>query len=566
VFLDYKVLKKQSVASLQHTKFDDTFTFTFVILSPVMSKEFKKALNEIPLTVYQGDLTEYYSSMSDEYKAAVSAEDFISFFMGPSRATFLWHDYEAGGTNAKTTVPMQFAGVRTDMDLNVIDIPIDIYCKLDCDKLPHPEAVAITKINPMKCLREGLPEPEFFRQINQEMSMPETCVTGFNSMKYDEEMTRFGLWRSLIPVYKREFENGNSRWDLLPVVSAFASLKAPGLIVPTNEEGLPTVKLELLALANGITQVNSHNAVDDTFALIDLAKLLKASNPELWNYLYENRKKKTAAGRCATGSVGMFFSTMMGAKNNFAKPVLIIGDNPSNKNSGKICVSLENVENVRSMWKLSADDIRERLYMKSESLEENGWERPPLTSFKINESPAFISFEWLSRHGFSAPDVSSLGAAIYDSKEFIDKLLTVFNKTDFPVEDNPELKLYSGFPSTNDGYELAHLANIPTAEAFSSERANFESQDLNVLYLNARAKLRGTPHISIDDDEIKAWLTYCAMCQTKPLSEKESMSVVNLTNVEEMLENTEMDPSLREGYAEYLVYVKRAIGNELSTG
>merc|ERR1712000_492774 len=195
--------------------------------------------------------------------------NFISFFMGPSRATFLWHDYEAGGTNAKSTVPMQFAAVRTDMELNVIDIPIDIYCKLDCDKLPHPQAVAITKISPMKCMREGLPEPEFFRHIKIEMSISETCVTGFNSMKYDEEITRFGLWRSLIPVYQREFENGNSRWDLLPVVSAFASLKVPGLNVPTNDDGLPTLKLELLALANGISQVNSHNAVDDTFALID---------------------------------------------------------------------------------------------------------------------------------------------------------------------------------------------------------------------------------------------------------------------------------------------------------
>ena len=533
--------------------------YTFVILSGIMSKEFEKALNEIPRTVYQGDLIEYYNSMSEKYKAAVSAENFISFFMGPSRATFLWHDYEAGGTNAKSTVPMQFAAVRTDMELNVIDIPIDIYCKLDCDKLPHPQAVAITKISPMKCMREGLPEPEFFRHIKIEMSISETCVTGFNSMKYDEEITRFGLWRSLIPVYQREFENGNSRWDLLPVVSAFASLKVPGLNVPTNDDGLPTLKLELLALANGISQVNSHNAVDDTFALIDLAKVLKASNPALWDYMYENRKKKTAAGRCATGSVGMFFSTMMGAKNNFAKPVLVIGDNPSNLNSGKVCVSLDNVENVRAMWKLSADDIRERLYMKSESLEENGWERPPLSSFKINESPAFISLEWLSRHGFSTPEVSSRGAAIYDSKEFIAKLLAVFDKTDFPAEGNPELKLYSGFPSRNDAYELSILANTPIAEAFLSKQANFESQDLNALYLSARAKLRGTSYVTLDDEEVKAWLLHCSMCQTKPLTEDESKSLVNLSNVEEVLESTEMEPFLREGYIEYLNYVKREL-------
>ena len=526
-----------------------------------MSTEFENALQNIRFTATIEDAKNAYHTMSEAYKSTVDEDVFVRFFTGRDRSTILWHDYEAGGVHAKSAPPMQFAAVRTDLDLNVIDCPIDVYARLDCDKLPHPEAVAITHINPMKCMKEGLPEPEFFRRINQEMSYPDTCTTGYNSMNYDEEVTRFGLWRSLIPVYNREFENNNSRWDLLPVMAAYASLKIPGVVIPTNEEGQTTLKLEALAPANNIKQDNAHNALDDVFALVGLAKVLKRASPLLWDYLYDGRRKKAASGRCLMGTTGMLFSPMMGAKNNYGKPVLIIGNNPQNTNSGKVYVELDDMENVRSLWRMSPEQIKENLFKKGEQLEAEGIKRPPLSTLKVNESPAFIPFSWLMRHGFVKDDSPVIaGDKIGNQRDFLEKLISVFADADYPEETNPELKLYGGFPSRNDKQQLSRMSYMPLSEAFGSVKAEFEDPDLNQLYLNARARLRGYDGVQLSDEELYAWRFHCSSLHAMPVDEASKGNNFNLSNVDEVLAETEMDDALRAGYKEYLNYVRLELG------
>lgn len=49
--------------------------------------------------------------------------------------------------------PSQFAGVRTDMDFNIIGEPLVIYCQPPSDYLPSPEAALITGIKPQNPTR-----------------------------------------------------------------------------------------------------------------------------------------------------------------------------------------------------------------------------------------------------------------------------------------------------------------------------------------------------------------------------------------------------------------------------
>ncbi|VTP64841.1 Exodeoxyribonuclease I [Serratia rubidaea] len=42
--------------------------------------------------------------------------------------TFYIHDYETFGKSPSLDRPAQFAGVRTDMDFNIIEEPLVIYC------------------------------------------------------------------------------------------------------------------------------------------------------------------------------------------------------------------------------------------------------------------------------------------------------------------------------------------------------------------------------------------------------------------------------------------------------
>ncbi|MBP7664266.1 MAG: exodeoxyribonuclease I, partial [Shewanella sp.] len=53
--------------------------------------------------------------------------------------SIFWHDYETFGANPTKDRPSQLAGIRTDLDLNIIGEPEAFYCKQATDYLPSPE-------------------------------------------------------------------------------------------------------------------------------------------------------------------------------------------------------------------------------------------------------------------------------------------------------------------------------------------------------------------------------------------------------------------------------------------
>ena len=99
--------------------------------------------------------------------------------------TFYWHDYETFGANPSRDRPVQFAGLRTDAELNVIGDPLVIFCRPANDFLPHPQACLITGITPQRALAEGLPECAFIARIHRELAIPGTCGVGYNSLRFE---------------------------------------------------------------------------------------------------------------------------------------------------------------------------------------------------------------------------------------------------------------------------------------------------------------------------------------------------------------------------------------------
>ena len=94
--------------------------------------------------------------------------------------SFYWHDYETWGADPRRDRPAQFAGLRTDAQLNPLGDPLVIYCKPANDMLPQPQACMVTSITPQKALAEGLVEAEFIRRIHQALAQPGTCGVGYN--------------------------------------------------------------------------------------------------------------------------------------------------------------------------------------------------------------------------------------------------------------------------------------------------------------------------------------------------------------------------------------------------
>ena len=112
--------------------------------------------------------------------------------------TFFWHDYETFGRVPRRDRPSQFAGVRTDAELHEIGAPLTLYCHPPLDALPDPEACLLTGITPQQCAEQGVPEHAFAAAIEAELVRPGTVGVGYNSIRFDDEVTRHLFWRNLI--------------------------------------------------------------------------------------------------------------------------------------------------------------------------------------------------------------------------------------------------------------------------------------------------------------------------------------------------------------------------------
>jgi NAD(P)-dependent dehydrogenase (short-subunit alcohol dehydrogenase family) len=139
-------------------------------------------------------------------------------------ASFLFYDLETFGQDPRRTRIAQFAAQRTDQALNPVEDPVSFYVQPADDLLPSPVATLITGITPQQALSQGVPESDAMARIFEEMARPETCTLGWNTLRFDDEFIRHGLFRNFFDPSEREWRGGNSRWDLLDVA------RLPGLV------------------------------------------------------------------------------------------------------------------------------------------------------------------------------------------------------------------------------------------------------------------------------------------------------------------------------------------------
>ncbi|MBL4638270.1 MAG: exodeoxyribonuclease I, partial [Proteobacteria bacterium] len=210
-------------------------------------------------------------------------------------STLYWHDYETFGLDPRYDRPSQFAGIRTDEELNIIGDPLMIYCKPAGDSLPSPQACLVTGITPQEAEQKGVIEAEFIRQIHDEFAEPGTCGVGYNSLRFDDEFTRFTLYRNFYDAYAREWQNGNSRWDIIDMARLTRALRPEGINWPDREDGKPSFRLEALTAANNIEHQGAHDALVDVYATIALAKLIKTAQPKLYDFVFEHRQKNAVS-------------------------------------------------------------------------------------------------------------------------------------------------------------------------------------------------------------------------------------------------------------------------------
>ncbi|WP_337842081.1 exodeoxyribonuclease I [Rheinheimera sp.] len=407
-------------------------------------------------------------------------------------ASLYFYDYETWGADPKKDRPAQFGGIRTDLELNPIGEPDMWYCQLAPDYLPHPQAALITGLTPQLCNQRGLTELEFCRRIAARFSEAGSCVLGYNSLRFDDEVTRYSFYRNFIDPYAREWQNGNSRWDLIDIVRACYALRPDGIVWPEREDGSPSFKLEALTQANGLGHQRAHDALSDVYATIEIARLIQQHQPRLFAYLFSLRKKAELAALLDTVNLMplVHVSGRLPALQGCATWIVPLAWHPTNKNA-VIAWNLQ--ANPSPLLELDLASVQQLLFTKTEDLAPDQ-QRLGLKLIHLNKCPVLAPAKTLSEQ--RADELGIDRAACRRHLDFLRQHQSVIqNKVvelyqlpnDYKEDTNPDYQLYNGFVSDSDRKLMLQLHQM-SAEQLAATPVLFSEDRLNQLLFLFRAR------------------------------------------------------------------------------
>lgn len=424
--------------------------------------------------------------------------------------SIFWYDFEATGIDPRRDRPLQVAGVRTDENLNEIGEPLCIDCRLTEDVLPHPMACQITGIGPDRA-QAGLPEAQFMHLLHEQMAVPGTCTAGYNNLRYDDEMTRFSLYRNYFDPYGREWQGGNSRWDLLDALRTAHALRPDGIQWP-QQDGFTSLRLESLTPANGIDHDQAHDALADVRATIAMARLLRQAQPRLYQYLYTLRSKHNVSELIDLQQLRplVHVSGRFGRERSGLGVIMPLGWHPRNRNA--LIVWDLNVE-PQLLEQVPPEQLRELLYTRTDDLQA-GQQRPGLKLVHINKCPVLADIkvlrpqdverlqlnmplfqeraQWLAQWRGRGQGVLS---EIYAEQVLAGQAASA----------EAEVQLYDGFVSDRD---RNLLAGIRQADGVALTAADWSLSDQRLVDMLPRYRARNFPE-SMNDVQTREWLAFC---------------------------------------------------------
>ena len=352
----------------------------------------------------------------------------------------IFYDLETTGRSSYWDQIIQIAAICTDESLNVLD-EINLIGKLNSYAVPDPEALLVNKIPIESIYKSNLSNYELVSEISHKFAEWSPAVfIGYNSINFDEELIRNAFFKNLFDPYLT-IKNKNTRIDLLDltrIANFFYPNKIKSLL---NKKGSAIMKLESIANTNDITNFTAHDAMGDTYASLELAKLIKSRIPKLWQQSISQGNKNQLEE-----TIGL--KPFCHLESFFGKVKLFclsfIGFHPKYK--WALCFDL--LEDPKRILEMNGPDIYTFLEESPKKIRK----------LKLNKSPILLDIEirknlneyntisdetLLERHYF-----------ISNNDEFKNKVLSCYNED---IVDNSQLDIYAeesiykNFVSYSDG-------------------------------------------------------------------------------------------------------------------
>lgn len=417
------------------------------------------------------------------------------------------YDTESTDADVKHAQIVQFAAVRADKNLNVLE-DMNIRVRRLPWMVPAPGALRVIKLRP-----EDLDDPYALSEYEASGHIEKFMVPGygvrrvfltFNGIRFDDELIRSTQFRNLRNPWVTSGKLA-TKVDLLPILQLVAAADPDALIIPLTEDGKKTWRLERVCPANGI-EIDAHDAGGDALATLQLARLIKERAPWAWD----------TGLRCGLASSN---ETLLAHAAKAGKPLLLF------RHFGEPdvvpCAVLGT--DGRKKWILS--DLRKDVAgLTAEQIASNLYEKG--SSFPIirsNASPIFLDAQTARRIN---PELDFKPimerARDYKRTDLSKNAISALKSIPFTNHDDatPEEKIYGEFVSDKEK---------PTMTSF--HRATSWQQRLEMMFEDTRLKdfsarimldahLRG--ETTFADRDVEYLKSNCANALDRPFSDEHS--------------------------------------------
>ncbi len=420
-------------------------------------------------------------------------------------ASFFFYDLETSGFSAKAHRIMQFAGQRTNLELQPIGEPVDILIKMTDDNLPDVDAVLLTGITPQQTIADGVTEAEFLHTFTNDIATPGTIFVGYNTIRFDDEFMRCLHYRNFYDPYEWQWKDQRSKWDMLDVVRMTRALRPEGIEWPFDIHGKATNRLELLTALNKLEHEHAHDALSDVEATINVARLIRNKHTKLFDYLLQMRDKKSIAALVEKGEPFVYTSGRYSAE--FEKTTVAVQVCSHPERSGTALVY--DLRHDPAEWiDKTPEQLAEAWRWKKDSDEP----RLPVKNMQYNHCPAVAPLGVLDANSQERLklDIKRLAhnAAVLKKASFADKLcqaLAIMERKTQPgllsTDDDVDAAIYDGFYGPAD---KTVMSVVRAAAPEELGRLNLRFTDHRLGALLPLYKARNFPK-SLSGEERQEW-------------------------------------------------------------
>lgn len=424
-------------------------------------------------------------------------------------ASLLWYDLETFGIHPLSDRIAQYAAIRTDDKFAEIEAPVVCYCRLGMDYVPNPESCLITRITPQYANEKGITEAEFVRRIRRQMLVPNTCVVGYNSLRFDDEFIRNLFYRNFCDPYDREYANGNSRWDIIDLARMAHDFRPDGISWVYDENRRPSFRLQELASANGIEIDRAHEALSDVRATIGLAKLIHNKQPKLFHYYFSMRMKQNvrALVNLQHPKPITFTSSVFTRPSGCTSVVYPISAIPDRENA----IIAYDLRFDPSDWLgLPVAELRRRIFSPGTEYQEK--DHIHLIEIRLNRCPGVAPLNTLDEERSKALSIDTKtclnhARRLVDQPELAQKVRSVFSMERAAPYQDADYQIYSGgFFGDEDRAAMKSIRNASPKELISSNPAFIDPRGPELF----RRYLGRNYYDLLPQKEKSRWKSHCA--------------------------------------------------------